>query len=162
MIVGASRESAKLVANMKSFLVVVSTPADAEEAPPGCLFTVAFPRHSVSLVWTPDTREGLERLQAFVTEEKGEFVHSQEFDAEDDSGAKVSFTMHHNGDYTGDVWINTHKEPEHDEFMGTTTWTVKIPFDVLKAFVAEYVRDKRIGELEQLDDPDDILGCRCD
>ncbi|MEJ2043672.1 MAG: hypothetical protein P8X74_03755 [Reinekea sp.] len=48
----------------------------------------------------------------------------------------------HNGDYSGDVIImekETNKE-------------VKVPFDDLKAFFAEYVRENLISRVENMDE----------
>ncbi len=56
------------------------------------------------------------------------------------------FIFKHNGDYSGDVTI-AHK--------GTGA-QISIPCDVLKRFIANWVREERISELEYTT-PDEIL-----
>lgn len=53
----------------------------------------------------------------------------------------------HDGDYGGDVEIRTGRG------------NITMPFLDLKGFIADYVRNKRIGKLESDEDDDDkILG----
>ena len=56
--------------------------------------------------------------------------------------------FHHNGDYDGDVEIVDKKD---------STKRVVVPFDELKAVVADKVRQELIRQLEGMDD-DELLG----
>lgn len=59
-------------------------------------------------------------------------------------------TIHHNGDLSDDVYI---------ERLGVShvPESIKIPAKVLLDFVAGYVRDKRIGKIENMS-TEEVLG----
>jgi hypothetical protein len=59
-------------------------------------------------------------------------------------------TFHHNGGYDGDVIIQV-GDLVPDE--------IKVPFEDLRGFVANYVRDTRISELESMGD-NELLGVK--
>lgn len=59
------------------------------------------------------------------------------------------YTIHYNGGFDGDVHII---EPG-----GGAVMKLKLPFSVLRDFVADYVRDTRISCLEDADS-DELLG----
>lgn len=86
-------------------------------------------------------------------------------------GNTDGITFHHNGDYSGELWITIddtadweykhgpaveYKKP-NDEFGFPGHWTVKIPFDDIKGVVADYVRSLKVEALEDAE-PDEILG----
>ncbi len=63
-------------------------------------------------------------------------------------------SLHHNGDYSGDVIINAPLDVmayEYHDNRGDPYEAIKIPFEVLAEFVAEAVRDARTERLEQLE-----------
>ena len=65
----------------------------------------------------------------------------------------------HNGDFSGNLLINV--APGEVDYTETvpgepTTWRVALPFEDVKAIVAEYVRRERTTALETASD-DDIL-----
>ena len=55
-------------------------------------------------------------------------------------------TFYHNGDFSGDVEIVTKSDG-----------LVRVPYEVLKAFIAESIRTQKITQIEQASD-DDLLG----
>lgn len=55
-------------------------------------------------------------------------------------------TFYHNGDFSGEVGIVTE-----------TMIRVSVPYDELKAFIAESIRTKKIAQLELATD-DEVLG----
>lgn len=60
--------------------------------------------------------------------------------------------FHHNGDYSGEVWVNMRPdEVEAGRFGDEEYVTVKIPMEDLLDIVGEYVRMQRIQELESVD-----------
>lgn len=63
---------------------------------------------------------------------------------------KGDWVILHNGDFSGFVEI---KHMQHDHVLGS----MKVPFAVLEALVAEKVRQDRIAELEQAA-PSELLG----
>jgi hypothetical protein len=65
----------------------------------------------------------------------------------------------HNGDFSGDLEINVHPAEleELDTEDGTQLFRLAIPFEDIKAIVADYVRRVRTVELEQMSD-DQVLG----
>lgn len=91
------------------------------------------------------------------------------------------WTVHHNGDYSGDVHIQVNSyHPNHTyeqrvEFFDNTTqrlmmkplihapddlapdyYEVKIPFELMKRIVAEKVRSDMMERIEEME-PDEIL-----
>ena len=70
-----------------------------------------------------------------------------------------NLTIHHNGDYSGDVIIQV--KPEQVQHIAANTKfhipayaEVTIDFKDLRTFVFGYLRDKMISELEQMSDED--------
>lgn len=68
------------------------------------------------------------------------------------------FTVFHDGDFGGAIRINTERKPEMVHAAdspyarhGNAIYEVEIPFDVIAQVVAEAVRRKRIGALEDAD-----------
>lgn len=60
-------------------------------------------------------------------------------------------TYHHNGDYSGEVWVNmSPEEVDAGSFDGTQYVTVKIPTADLVDIVGEYARRQHINAAEQL------------
>jgi len=55
-----------------------------------------------------------------------------------------TLAIHHNGDYSGDIFITIDGQE------------IRLPFEDIKSFIADYVRDLRITSLEQAD-ADEIL-----
>lgn len=67
-------------------------------------------------------------------------------------------TYHHNGDFSGEVWvIATPEEVEEGRFADKAFYTVKIPTEDLIDIVGQYALGQRITELEDAD-PRDLLG----
>jgi hypothetical protein len=64
------------------------------------------------------------------------------------------YTVHHNGDYSGDVIIAL---AGGDEPYVAETELRPIPFQLMEKLVAEKVRDERISALEQME-PKRLLG----
>jgi hypothetical protein len=63
------------------------------------------------------------------------------------------FTVHHNGDYSGDVWITvegSRLEDLGEVEPGVHHHIVKIPFDVMKELVANWARANIISDYEQM------------
>jgi len=73
-----------------------------------------------------------------------------------------AFTMHHNGDFSGDVKIevmSTRTKDVHDvRIYGSYVTEVSIPFEVIKQIVAEYVRQEKINSLMDATDHDILTG----
>lgn len=59
------------------------------------------------------------------------------------------WTANFNGDFSGDVRLSNERKAVD----------VTLPFDVLKALVAEYLRRERVSRLEQAS-PDELLGLK--
>jgi hypothetical protein len=68
----------------------------------------------------------------------------------------------HNGDYSGDLIINADPDEvakvDYDSITRLPGWHVTIPFEDIKAIVAEYVRRQRAIELENATDDDVLFG----
>lgn len=75
-----------------------------------------------------------------------------------------AFTVHHNGDFSGDVKIEvmaprvTVLPAASGTIYGNPITEVVIPFEVLKQAVAEYARRYRISALKDATDDDVLLG----
>jgi hypothetical protein len=73
-------------------------------------------------------------------------------------GAPESFNFNHNGDFSGDVWLDLEGwrvEKIHDEGSpyarhGQPIYNIRIPFPVLAELVAEAVRDRRVSDYENM------------
>jgi len=65
-------------------------------------------------------------------------MHSHDYDT--DHGM---VTFHHNGDYSGAVVISVTGDPLNEGAA------LRVPFDALKDFVGEYVRNLLVQRLEQ-------------
>jgi hypothetical protein len=63
---------------------------------------------------------------------------------------KSGVLFHHNGDFSGEIYIVA---PNVDD---DKNGRVKVSFEDLKEFVAEYYRDKLISKIEEAG-PDEIL-----
>lgn len=79
-------------------------------------------------------------------------ITGSQFVLESDLHHGETFTVHHSGDYSGDVWITL--EGARVEDLGEVEpdvrhYLVKIPFDVLKELVTNYARVHAIETLEQ-------------
>jgi hypothetical protein len=71
----------------------------------------------------------------------------------------VSFSMHFNGDHSGDIVVDLPKALVELEPLGHREYgyyEVRIPFEAMKMLVANYVRGRNIDALEQASD-DEIL-----
>ena len=64
-------------------------------------------------------------------------------------------TYHHNGDFSGAVKFDAQVEMMSPTSAGLA-W-VEVPFEDLRALVAEYARRERISRLEEMSD-DEVLG----
>lgn len=53
------------------------------------------------------------------------------------------WTCHHNGDFSGEVWILPPNFSPHEE-------PIKIPFVVMKELVGKYLRNREISRVEQM------------
>jgi hypothetical protein len=79
----------------------------------------------------------------------------------DGEGGHLYF--HHNGDFSGDLWINLPAgmvdglDPNGD-VGGADRLTAKIPFDAVKFIVATYVRRQCIVYSETATDDEMLLG----
>lgn len=79
-------------------------------------------------------------------------------------GKPELITMHHNGDYSGDVtFVVQHPRvmnslPGGVKVYNNSTVEVKIPFEVLRDLVADWARNERVSKLEQMDPRDVLLG----
>jgi hypothetical protein len=72
--------------------------------------------------------------------------------------------FNHNGDYSGDVVIKIDAATGSDKGSYTQSpdgemvqWRIEVPFADVRALVLGYLRDKRIGELEDVGD-DELEG----
>jgi hypothetical protein len=76
----------------------------------------------------------------------------------DDGGVWGEITMHHSGDFSGEVefMVNADRADVVDDPVNNTV-TFRLPFKALKKLVAEHVQQRRIDELENGSD-DLILG----
>ena len=59
------------------------------------------------------------------------------------------FTIHHNGDYSGDVYVII-RNPKRIERSADYT-CVEIPFEVLRRMVLDYIRNKAVTEIKSAD-----------
>jgi hypothetical protein len=72
-----------------------------------------------------------------------------------------AFTCHHNGDMSGDITITARAGTLQYSLNHATGQfgpedEIKIPFEVMKQLVANWIRNEEIAELEQMS-PDRIL-----
>ena len=64
-------------------------------------------------------------------------------------------TIHHNGDYSGDVKIDVPRGKTNTFATPTNQFVeVEIPFEVLRSLVLDYLRSKTISNLESMTDYD--------
>lgn len=75
-----------------------------------------------------------------------------------------AFTVHHNGDFSGDVKIDL-MEPrvkvllaDRGRIHGNPIAEVTIPFEVIKQIAAEYVRAEHIRNTQDATDHDVLMG----
>jgi hypothetical protein len=69
----------------------------------------------------------------------------------------MEFTVHHNGDWSGDVLISTTTEEGRNPTFEDGKVQVTLPADLLKQIVAAYIVGQRISELEQMS-AEEVLG----
>lgn len=97
-------------------------------------------------------------------------MHSQHYRIHDELNQQVYYiNIHHNGDYSGNAIINVRKVPvvaapvvdsqqlpiwELDNRYPTQE--LELPMGAIKKFMAAYIRNKRIAELENAE-TDDLL-----
>lgn len=77
-------------------------------------------------------------------------MHSSDFEVDGNY-----YRAHHNGDFSGDVIIELRQE--QIGATGSGGATVCVPFDLLKAIVAAWVRSELIARLEDASDDDLLL-----
>lgn len=73
-------------------------------------------------------------------------MHSKQFDGE--------ITIHHNGDYSGDVKINVPKHRVEEFNAPNSVYEIEIPFEVLRSLVLDYIRNRTISNFESMTDDD--------
>ena len=69
------------------------------------------------------------------------------------SGKDVEWWANHNGDMSGDVWLSARAGDivtAEEDINGEDITTVYIPFAVMVELVGNFIRDSRIGALEQV------------
>lgn len=88
-------------------------------------------------------------------------------------GDGIETTYFYNGDYSGEVVFSAHLSLIGDEDPGpgtvgdydnysVRTVEVAVPFEHMKKLVAGWVLNQRISELEQMEDPNEMLGVKND
>jgi hypothetical protein len=71
----------------------------------------------------------------------------------EDPDTAVKWYVHHNGDFSGDVFFETDSGlHQRVEEMGR----VEIPFDLLKELVGRYIQGRVISNIEDMDGADTI------
>ena len=70
-------------------------------------------------------------------------MHTRDFE-----DGKEQFSIHYNGDYSGDVIITQRQSAGQ---ITEEIWKMTVPFSVLAEFVAGAVQDKRMERLENLE-----------